>query len=81
MDEWNRPTPVRRRLSLTQAARGKPIPTGRAQKHLKDHTRYDQGPEIHGEPRRVSLPVGEAQLAGCLLVQVGGPLECDAGIQ
>ena len=28
MDEWNRPTPVRRRLSLTHAARGKPIPTG-----------------------------------------------------
>ena len=28
MDEWNRPTPVRRRLSLTQPARGKPIPTG-----------------------------------------------------
>ena len=28
MDEWNRQTPVRRRLSLTQAARGKPIPTG-----------------------------------------------------
>ena len=28
MDEWNRPTPVCRRLSLTQAARGKPIPTG-----------------------------------------------------
>ena len=27
MDEWNHPTPVRRRLSLTQAARGKPIPT------------------------------------------------------
>ena len=24
MDEWNRPTPVRRRLSLTQAARGLP---------------------------------------------------------
>ena len=37
MDEWNRPKPVRRRLSLTQAARGKSIPTGlapvRAQKH------------------------------------------------
>ena len=37
MDEWNRPTPVLRRLSLTQATRGKPIPTGlyrsRAQKH------------------------------------------------
>ena len=30
MDEWNRPTPVRRRLSLTQAARGKLIPTGLA---------------------------------------------------
>ena len=29
-DEWNRPTPVRRRLSLTQAAWGKPIPTGLA---------------------------------------------------
>ena len=30
MDEWNRPTPVLMRLSLTQAARGKPIPTGLA---------------------------------------------------
>ena len=30
MDEWNRPTPVCKRLSLTQAARGKPIPTGLA---------------------------------------------------
>ena len=30
MDEWNRPIPVRRRLSLIQAARGKPIPTGLA---------------------------------------------------
>ena len=30
MDEWNRPTLVRRLLSLTQAARGKPIPTGLA---------------------------------------------------
>ena len=139
MDEWNRPTPVRRRLSLTQAARGKPIPTGLAPvpgtkhgawkhfhstpfsicdlsiqrrgcqvwqgcprdsahlapmgvwiivslgdyltTHLKDHTRYDRGPEIHDEPRRVSLPFGEAQLAGCLRVQVGNPLEWDAGIQ
>ena len=37
IDEWNRPTPVRRRLSLTQAARGKPIQQAwhwsRAQKH------------------------------------------------
>ena len=30
MDEWNRPTPVCRRLSLTQAVRSKPIPTGLA---------------------------------------------------
>ena len=30
MDEWNHPTPVRRRLSLIQAARGKPISTGLA---------------------------------------------------
>ena len=30
MDEWNRPTPVRRRLSLNQATRGKLIPTGLA---------------------------------------------------
>ena len=30
MDEWNHPTPVCRWLSLTQAARGKPIPTGLA---------------------------------------------------
>ena len=30
MDEWNRPIPVRRRLSLTQAARGNAIPTGLA---------------------------------------------------
>ena len=28
MDEWNHPIPVPRRLSLTQASRGKPIPTG-----------------------------------------------------
>ena len=49
--------------------------------YLKDHTRYDRGPEIHGEPRRMSLPFGEAQLSGCLRVQVGGPLEWDAGIQ
>ena len=30
MDVWNGPIPVRRRLSLTQAAGGKPIPTGLA---------------------------------------------------
>ena len=46
--------------------------------HLKDHARYDQNPEIHGGPWRVSLSVSEAQLAGCLRVQVGGPLEWDA---
>ena len=30
MDKWNRPTPVHRRLSLTQAVRGKPISRGLA---------------------------------------------------
>ena len=30
MDKWNCPTPVRRRLILTQAAQGKPMPTGLA---------------------------------------------------
>ena len=30
INEWNRPTPVHRRLSLTKAARSKPIPTGLA---------------------------------------------------
>ena len=131
MDEWNRPTPVQRRLSLTQIVRGKLIPTGLAlvlrtktrrhfyntpfsiydfstqkrgcqvwqgclkdfaqlaqmgiwiivslgkhvRTYLKDHTRYDQGLEVHGETGRVSLPVGEAQLAGCLKIRVSGPLE------
>ena len=125
MDEWNRPTSVRRRLSLTQAVQGKLIPTGLAlvlgikttrslkvfsqysafhlwfvhsearmpslarclkdsvqlaqmgvwilvslgkhlKSYLKDHIRYDQSPEIHGGPKRVSLKVGVAQLAGWL---------------
>ena len=30
INKWNRPTPVLKRLSLTQAARDKPIPTGLA---------------------------------------------------
>ena len=30
IDVWNRPTPVRRRLSITHAARSKPISTGLA---------------------------------------------------
>ena len=30
MDDWNHPTPVCRRLSLTHTTRGKPIPTGLA---------------------------------------------------
>ena len=30
IDKWNRPIPVCRQLSLTQAAQGKPIPTGLA---------------------------------------------------
>ena len=61
--------------------------------HLKEHKRYDRGPEIHGKPRRVSLSVGEAQLAKCLYmgmwskykkglkIWVDGLLAWDAGIQ
>ena len=33
--------------------------------HLKYHTTLVQGPEIHGKSRKISLLVGEAQLAGC----------------
>ena len=35
---------------------------------LEDHTRYDHNPGIHDKPRRVSLLVNKAQLAGCLKV-------------
>ena len=48
--------------------------------HLKDHAAYGQGPGIRGKPRRLSLPVGEFQLAVCQKV-VDGPLEWSAGIQ
>ena len=27
--------------------------------HLKNHTRYDHGPDIHGKPRRVLVLVGK----------------------
>ena len=47
---------------------------------LKDHTRYDQGPEIHEAKESVVL-VGEAQLAGCLKIGISDPFEWDAGIQ
>ena len=139
MDEWNRPTPARMRLSLTQAAPSKPIPTGLAPvsgakaRSLEAFSQYSvfhlwfvhskarmpslarlskrfraagtngrldlslawrvsedplkrpykiwSGSRDPRWPRRVSLPFGEAQLAGCLRIQVGGPLEWDAGIQ
>ena len=130
MDEWNHSKPVLKRLSLTQAAWDRRIPTSLApvlgkkhgawknfrstphfiydlsiqkrgcqvrqdcpkdsaqcpknsgkivqkilvslgqhlRTHLKEHKRYDQGLEIHGGPRRVSLPVGETQVAGCLKI-------------
>ena len=41
MDEWNSPTPVLKQLSLTQAARDKPIPTG-LPKHFTDEMRHCQ---------------------------------------
>ena len=49
--------------------------------NLKDHAAYDQVLGIRGKPKRVSLLVGKAQLAGCLKVLVGSSLEWDAGIQ
>ena len=45
---------------------------------IKNHAKYDQSPEIHGKPRKVSLLAGEAQLAGCLKVWVSGLLEREA---
>ena len=50
MDEWNRPTPVRRRLSLTQAARGKPIPTGLALVREQKHGAWKH---FHSTPRSI----------------------------
>ena len=50
MDEWNRPTLVRRRLSLTQAARGKPIPTGLAPVPGKKHGAWKH---FHNTPRSI----------------------------
>ena len=37
MEEWNCPTPVRRQLSLTQAARGNPIPKAWHRSRAKKH--------------------------------------------
>ena len=42
--------------------------------HIKNQTRYDQGPEIHSRPRRMLL-FSEAQLAGYLKVWVSAPLK------
>ena len=42
MDERNRPTPVLKRLSLTQAAREKPIPTGLYQPWAQKHGAWKQ---------------------------------------
>ena len=39
------------------------------------------GSRIHNKPRKVWLLVGKAQLAGCLKVYVGGPLDKNAGMQ
>ena len=75
------PSPARLFKRFRAAGTNGRLDLGAAEDPLKDHTRYDKGPEIYGGPRRVSLPVGETQLAGCLKVWVGGPLEWDAGIQ
>ena len=46
-----------------------------------DRVKYGLGPACHAWPRRVSLPSGEAQLAGCVKGFAGSPLAKDAGIQ
>ena len=62
MDEWNRPTPVLKRLSLTQAARDKPIPIGLAPvlgtkiQNLKEFLQYSAFHLwfVHSEARMLS---------------------------
>ena len=50
--------------------------TRRASKYpLKRPYKIVQSPETHGKPRGESLPVGKAQLGGCLKIWVSGPLE------
>ena len=41
---------------------------------LVDRVKYGPSPEYDAWPRRVSLPNGEAQLAGCLKELAVGPL-------
>ena len=64
MDEWNRPTPVRRRLSLTQAARDKPIPTGLAPVR---GTKHGSWKHFHSTPR--SICDLSTQKCGCQVWQ------------
>ena len=74
MDEWNRPTPILKRLSLTQAARDKPIPTdwhrSWAQKHGAwkyflnvPHFIYHLSTQKCGCQVRQDCPKDSAQLA------------------
>ena len=48
---------------------------------LVDRVKCNLSPECHAWPRRVSPPIGEAQLAGCLEGLTSGPLEWDTSIQ
>ena len=61
MDEWNRPTPVRRRLSLTQAARGKLIPTSLALLEMRNTPRQDiqvsPAQILFGQATRSVIPI------------------------
>ena len=86
MDEWNCPTPVRRRLSLTQAARDKPIPTGLAPvpstktRSLEASSQYYAFhlSFIHSEPWVPSPAKDSAQLAQTgvrILVSLGDYLK------
>ena len=48
---------------------------------LVDRVKYVLYPGCHGWSRTVSLPNGEAQLAGCLKGLAGGLLQWDLSIQ
>ena len=49
-------------------------PWAQAVTQLVDNLKYDLGPGCHAWPKKVLLPSGEAQLAGCLKRLAGGPL-------
>ncbi|CAK8692920.1 unnamed protein product [Clavelina lepadiformis] len=92
ISERKRPTPVRRRLSLTQAGLARDIPGGfgsasamksRSLEMVVAGVGYGEGiwgPK-RGEREKSWLLCGVAQQVGCLQGLVSSPLEWDAGNQ